>query len=67
MDGESLPQKTQLPPEGWKDGGVEPEGQALGSEAPPWARLVTDAAGSQSGQALMGPMGKFPPQFTGAG
>ena len=43
MDGESLPQKTQPPPEGWKDGGVEPEGQALESEAPPGARLVTDA------------------------
>ena len=61
MDGETLPQKTQLPPEGWRDGGVEPEGQALGSEALPWARLATDAPGSQAGQALMGPRGKLPP------
>lgn len=67
MDGEGLPQKTQPPPEGWKDGRVEPEGQALGSEASPGAQLVTDAPGSQSGRALMGPMEKFPPQFTGSG
>ena len=52
------PQKTQPPPEGWKDGGVEPEGQALESEAPPGARLVTDAPWISVRPGPNGPNGK---------
>lgn len=54
--------------DGKTEGGVELEGQALGSEAWPWAWLVPDASGCQSGLALlMGPRGMCPPVFTGHG
>lgn len=47
---------------------MELEGQALGSEAQPWAWLVPDASGSQSGLALlMDPRGMSPLYLLGQG
>lgn len=47
---------------------MELEGQALGSEAHPWAWLVPDSSGSQSGLALlMAPRGMSPLYLLGQG